>query len=144
MNTRILLFILVTFSISSCNQKDDRVQELEKEVLDIHDAVMPKMGEIMALKKGLDQKIAQLDSMQQEGVSSTTLAQERQQVLDLSKRLTQADSLMMGWMYEYRGDSAKALPDGEALEYFRLEKDKIKHVQKITDESILDAKKFLK
>lgn len=144
MNARILIFLLTTFAFSACNQKGDQVADLEKEVLGIHDEVMPKMGEIMALKKGLSQRIAKLDSMQQEGASSTTLAQERQQALDLSSRLSRADSLMMGWMYEYKGDSAKALPAGQALEYFRLEKEKMVTVQEVTTTSIQEAREFLK
>ena len=135
---------MVALTLAACNNNADQVQELEKEVLNIHDEVMPKMEEIMALKKGLNQKIAELDSLQQEGASSTTLAQERQQSLDLSSRLNRADSLMTGWMYEYRGDSAKALPAGEALGYFRLEKDKIVLVKELTYKSIEEAREFLK
>lgn len=144
MTRKILFFLLTAFTFSACNQAADQVAALEKEVLGIHDEVMPRMGEIVALKKGLTQKIAQLDSLQQEGASSTTLAQERQQALDLTTRLSRADSLMMGWMYGYKGDSAKALPAGEALVYFRLEKDKIVHVQEVTTSSIQEARDFLK
>lgn len=144
MTARTLIFLLTAFTFSACTKNADQVADLEKEVLGIHDDVMPKMGEIMALKKGLTQKIAQLDSLQQEGASSTTLAQERQQALDLSSRLSRADSLMMGWMHEYKGDSAKALPAGQALEYFRLEKDKIVAVQEATTTSIQEAREFLK
>jgi hypothetical protein len=144
MTGRIIIFLLTAIAFSACDQNADRVKELEKEVMDIHDEVMPKMGEIMALKKGLTQKVAQLDSMQQEGASSTTLAQERQQALDLASRLSRADSLMMGWMYDYKGDSAKALPPAEALEYFRIEKDKIIGVQEATTKSIQEARDFLK
>lgn len=144
MTARILIILLTTFAFSACTKDADQVANLEKEVLGIHDEVMPKMGEIMALKKGLSQKIAKLDSLQQEGASSTTLAQERQQALDLSTRLTRADSLMMGWMHEYKGDSAKALPVGQALEYFRLEKEKMVTVQEATTTSIQEAREFLK
>jgi len=136
--------MITAFAFTACNKNADRVQELEKEVMDIHDEVMPKMGEIMALKKELNQKIAELDSLQQEGASSTTLAQERQQAMDITTRLSQADSLMMDWMYDYRGDSAKALPAGEALEYFRIEKEKIVKVQETTTKSMQEAREFLK
>ena len=144
MTARILILLFSAFTFLACNKNADQVAELEKEVLGLHDEVMPKMGEIMALKKGLTQKIVKLDSMQQEGASSTTLAQERQQALDLSSRLSRADSLMMGWMYEYKGDSAKALPASQALEYFRLEKEKMITVQEATTTSIQEAREFLK
>ena len=101
----------------------ERVKEAEDEVMAVHDdEVMPKDEvEIMSLKKKLSAKLVELDSLQQEGVSSTTFAEQRVKALEMSRNLTVADSLMMDWMYAYRGDSAKALPAGDALVYFRLE-----------------------
>ncbi|WP_373514743.1 viral A-type inclusion protein [Persicitalea sp.] len=138
------LMMLTHFALAACNQNGDRVKELEDEVMAIHDEVMPKQGEIMSLKKQLSTKLVELDSLQQEGVSSTTFAEQRLRALELSQSLATADSLMMEWMYAYRGDSAKALPAGDALVYFRLEKDKISDVQKRTNESLEAAREFLK
>lgn len=135
---------LIALALTACNRDADKVNELESEVMGIHDEVMPKMDDIMSLKRNIGTKIAQLDSLQQEGVSSTTLAEQRLKALELNNRLSRADSLMMEWMYAYRGDSAKALPAGEAMEYFRIEKDKIVHVQELTMKSIQDAREFLK
>lgn len=136
--------MLAVLSLSACNQGGERVKETEDEVMAIHDEVMPKMQDIMNLKKKLSAKLLELDSLQQEGVSSNTLAEQRVKALDLSRDLTMADSLMMDWMYQYRGDSAKALPAGDALGYFRLEKDKILGVQKRTNQSVEAAREFLK
>ncbi len=138
------LTMLAVLSLSACNQGGERVKETEDEVMAIHDEVMPKMQDIMNLKKKLSAKLLELDSLQQEGVSSNTLAEQRVKALDLSRDLTMADSLMMDWMYQYRGDSAKALPAGDALGYFRLEKDKILGVQKRTNQSVEAAREFLK
>ena len=138
------LIILLSLTLTACNQNDERVEETEEEVLAIHDEVMPKLNDINALKKQLSAKITELDSLQQEGVSSTTLAEQRMKALELSQELTTADSLMMDWMHQYRGDSAKALPAGDALVYFRIEKDKILDVQKRTNQSLEAAREFLK
>lgn len=138
------LMMLAIFTLTACNQGGERVKETEDEVMAIHDEVMPKMQDIMNLKKKLSAKLLELDSLQQEGVSSNTLAEQRVKALDLSRDLTMADSLMMDWMYQYRGDSAKALPAGDALGYFRLEKDKILGVQKRTNQSVEAAREFLK
>ena len=138
------LTMLAAFTLTACNQDGERVRETEDEVMAVHDQVMPKMQDIMNLKKKLSAKLLELDSLQQEGVSSTTLAEQRVKALDLSRDLTTADSLMMDWMHEYRGDSARALPAGDALVYFRLEKDKILGVQKRTNQSVEAAREFLK
>ncbi|WP_247234410.1 viral A-type inclusion protein [Telluribacter sp. SYSU D00476] len=138
------LAVLSLVAFWSCNQEKDQVQEAEKEVLTIHDEVMPRMDDVMKLKQGLTVKIASLDSMQEDGVSSTTLAEERLKATDLNRQLVLADSLMMEWMYQYRGDSAKALPADQALEYFNKEKEKITVVREKTLKSIQEAEGFLK
>ena len=51
---------------------------------------------------------------------------------------------MMEWMYQYDGDSAKALPSDQALAYFRKEKERIEEVKEKTDKSIQEAQAFLK
>lgn len=130
--------------ITACNQDAEKVQEMENEVMAIHDEVMPSMGTINTLQKNLRSRVTALDSLQQEGVASTTEAGQRLKALELQQELTVADSLMMEWMYAYRGDSAKALPSAKALEYFRLEKDKIQVVKERTNKSIEAAKDFLK
>ncbi len=144
MNTKFFITFLFFISLAACNQDADQVEELENEVMEIHDQVMPKMQDIMNVKKQLSAKLTELDSLQQEGVSSTTLAEQKMKALEISQELTTADSLMMEWMYQYRGDSAKALPAGDALVYFRLEKDKISDVQKRTNQSLDAAREFLK
>lgn len=144
MNTKSVTFLFISFAFVACNQGRERVEETEEEVMTIHDEVMPKMQDVMNLKKQLSAKLLELDSLQQEGVSSNTLAEQKMKALELSRDLTLADSLMMDWMYQYRGDSAKALPAGDALLYFRLEKDKISDVQKRTNQSLEAAREFLK
>jgi predicted transglutaminase-like cysteine proteinase len=136
--------LLVAGWLVACNQDQEKVKELETEVLSIHDEVMPKMDDIMRYKKALSAKITQLDSLQQEGVSSNTLAQERQKAYELTQQLSLADSLMMEWMYRYQGDSAKALAPAEALSYFNQEKEKINRVKEQTNRSIQETEEFLK
>ncbi len=141
---KIALAVCFATAFYACNQDADKVQETENEVMEIHDEVMPQISTINTLQKDLRARIAQLDSLQQEGVASTTQAEQRLKALELNQELTTADSLMMDWMYTYRGDSAKALPTGDALVYFRLEKEKILSVKERTDKSIEAAKAFLK
>lgn len=140
-NLTILLAILAT--LAACNKDADKVQELEKEVLAIHDDVMPQMDNIMSLKSQLAKKIQSMDSLQNEGVSSNTIAQERIKAVDLNQKLNESDKQMMEWMHAYRGDSAKKLkPDAAAL-YFEHEKEKILLVKQNTVKAIEETKTFL-
>ena len=128
----------------SCAQQDtNKVTEIEGEVMMIHDEVMPQMDEIMTLKAKLSRKIVSMDSLQNEGISGNTLAEERIKAVDLNQKLNESDKLMMDWMHEYRGDSAKKLKPEQAILYFENEKKRIESVRQITTKNINDTKAFL-
>ncbi|MCE7066702.1 viral A-type inclusion protein [Dyadobacter sp. CY326] len=136
---------LLLFILASCGKeaKKDKVAELEAEVMTIHDEVMPQMDAIMTLKSQLSKKIQSMDSLQNEGISSNTIAEERIKAVDLNQKLNESDKLMMSWMHGYRGDSAKKLAPENAVAYFESEKEKILQVKQVTIKSIQEAKTFL-
>jgi len=138
---------LVLFGMScaliSCNKDGDKVLELESEVMRIHDDVMPQMDDIMTLKSKLSKRIVRMDSLQNEGVAGNNLAQERIKATEINQKLNESDKLMMDWMHDYRGDSAKKLKPTEAIQYFELQKNKIVEVKEITSKNIQEAKEFL-
>lgn len=139
------LAFFTTMSLSGCTGKsEDKVEELEMQVMDIHDEVMPKMETIVKLTTLLSLKIKQLDSLQQEGVSSNTFAEQRIKAVDLQQQLALSDSLMMEWMYNYKGDSAKALDKEKALDYFKKEMTEIVGLREKTFRTIQEAEAFLK
>jgi hypothetical protein len=140
---KIILTLSLTTVIWGCGQDKEKVTELEGQVLMIHDDVMPKMDEIMTLKMQLSKKILTLDSLQNEGITGNSLAEERMKAADLNQKLNDSDKLMMSWMNEYRGDSAKKLKAEDAILYFENEKTKIEEVKQVTLKSINDAKSFL-
>ena len=140
-----LLAATALFFLYGCdsNGEKDKITGIESEVLTIHDEVMPQMDEIMTLKSKLSRKIQSMDSLQNEGISSITFAEERIKAVDLNQKLNESDKLMMQWMHEYRGDSAKKLKADQALAYFEKEKEKILNVKQTTLKSIQEAKTFL-
>jgi hypothetical protein len=140
---KIILTLSLTTVIWGCGQDKEKVTELEGQVLMIHDDVMPKMDEIMTLKMQLSKKLLTLDSLQNEGITGNSLAEERMKAADLNQKLNDSDKLMMSWMNEYRGDSAKKLKAEDAILYFENEKTKIEEVKQVTLKSINDAKSFL-
>lgn len=139
-----LLSAILMFCFACGKDKDqEKLSNLEIEVLAIHDEVMPKGEDIMSLKTELSKKIQGIDSLQNVGVSSNTLAEQRIKAIDLNQKLTESDKLMMDWMHEYRGDSAKKLEPQAAIHYFEKEKDKILLVKQSTLKAIQETKTFL-
>ncbi|MFN8349751.1 MAG: viral A-type inclusion protein [Spirosomataceae bacterium] len=131
--------------VSACqNEEQAKVETLEKEVMMIHDAVMPKMGELVALEGSISKKITHLDSLLQITPNDTTLRQSLKQSLQLASQLRKADEDMMNWMHEYKGDSLKKLPTPQAIQGFTQEKIIVEQVSDDMLKSIEQTQNFLK
>lgn len=140
---KFILAFGISCALFSCNKDADKVLELESEVMRIHDDVMPQMDDIMTLKSKLSKKIMRMDSLQNEGIAGNNLAQERIKATEINQKLNESDKLMMDWMHEYRGDSAKKLKPAEAIQYFEGQKNKIIEVKEITSKNLQEARAFL-
>ena len=139
------LLIAVAISIASCQtQEQKQIDTLEKEVMMIHDAVMPKMGELVALQSTLSKHIAYIDSLLKITPSDTSLQNTLKQSTMLATDLKKADDGMMNWMHQYKGDSLKKLPPKEAIQSLTNEKIKIEQVSDDMLKSIEDAQQLLK
>lgn len=99
-----LIAIFLIALIASCNtqpKQEDGTSKM-KEVIAIHDEVMPKMGTLARLARELNEKI------QQEGPNDTYEA--------AVKDLGNAKTLMMDWMKAFGGEfSADEILKGAAL-----------------------------
>ncbi|GAB4031108.1 viral A-type inclusion protein [Spirosoma jeollabukense] len=128
-----------------CNSGKETVKETENEVFAIHDEVMPKIDDIMKLKKQLKQRIALLDSLKTTGsaTAEVRIGEEKDQASRLSRNLLVADSLMMDWMSHYNGDTLAKLSSDDALRYLGAQKDQISDVKTKVNTSIEQAKQFL-
>lgn len=111
----------------------------------IHDEIMPKIDDVMKLKKQLTQRITSLDSLKAAGSATATLRvdEEKEQAMRLSRNLVVADSLMMNWMNTYNGDTLAKLSSEKALGYLAAQKDQITDVKTKFKTSIDQAKQFL-
>jgi hypothetical protein len=133
-----LLIICILFTVASCKQNHDHHHHdhhehnataqaespLYKEVMAIHDAVMPEMTTIHNLKKAL--KAAQDDS-------NTKI------VLDHIKKLNDADEAMMSWMAAFKTPEDSTA----AKSYLKAEKVKIQAVSDLMANSILSSNQLL-
>ncbi|KAA0989290.1 viral A-type inclusion protein [Dyadobacter aurulentus] len=142
---QILTAITLATVLLGCSTKpgEDKLTSLETEVLAVHDEIMPKMDSIMILKSILSTKIKEIDSLDNVGLSSNTLAEQRIKAIDINQKLNESDKLMMDWMHAYKGDSAKQLPPEQAVLYFEGERDRILQVKQLTLRSLKEAKTFL-
>lgn len=137
------LIIIALFALAACGKSgehdhahDDGATEegpnqaLYDQVMDVHDEVMPKMDEIMKLKRELQDKIANSPDM---------VVERKEQLEKVISNLDSASTAMMNWMHEFN-----PLPDSvdqeRAREYLESEMERIRKVKTLTLESIDKAK----
>jgi hypothetical protein len=133
--TPIIWLLAVTF-ILSCKSKDPEQEAVEadtektvseimdEKIMDIHDEVMPRMGQLYREKKRLSQKLDSVSVEQKEKIQLT---------------IQELDSAMDGmniWMRQYKPDSADV---ERAQEYFDNQMKKVSKVKDDILESLEDA-----
>lgn len=130
MRLAIIFFtLLLTFSCA-----DEEVNALRKEVLRIHDDVMPKMENIHSISSKLKAKKV--------NIKDSLLLKEIN--VSLAK-LHLADDAMMTWMHEYKAEYGEdGMPKDSILAYLGREKLKIKDVGDKMLESIKIGEELLK
>jgi hypothetical protein len=125
--------ILLAISLTGCSGKKDRNasdpvtddpnQALYNQVMDIHDEVMPKMDDIMRLKRELKEKVEN---------SPGLVGEQKKQLEEKIQLLDSAGHAMMSWMSSFKPEDYK----GEQLrEYLESEMERVKKVK----ETMLDA-----
>ena len=148
MKTLQLLALLVSFTIMSCSKSSDHSgmdhngeqtqeegpnQALYNQMMDVHDEIMPKMDDIMKLKRQLQEQIA----------ASPDMVIERKQELErVISNLDSASNSMMNWMHRIHefDPLADSVDQEKAREYLESEMEEIKKVKELIIESIEKAK----
>ena len=123
--------------MSACGGSGFDQQAAIDEVLDMHDVAMPKIGEVMSLKKKILEKA--------ETASDSTLLKE---LRSIAGDLDAAQQGMMVWMREW-GQISMPHVNGETSEeeqiaFFKSEMEKVTKVRDDIFNSIDAAKKKLK
>lgn len=90
-----LMVIVLMGTMTYCGEKE---KSLYDQVMDIHDEVMPKMGDIYKMKKSLKDSIANTTDM-----SGETKLKFEQKILQLDS----AGNSMMVWMREFNPPEPK-------------------------------------
>lgn len=152
-----LILILVTLGVSACDstQKSDstdahnkmtdshQANPKAKALMDLHDNAMPKMEEIMTIKKRLTRVENQLDSLNG-AKPSPQLQKQKQQARDLIQQLVQADKSMMDWMHQYRADTLETLDEHQQEAYIASQTAKMDLVNIQMQDAISKSKEFIK
>ncbi|MBS1950435.1 MAG: hypothetical protein OJF59_000363 [Cytophagales bacterium] len=140
MNTsKIILFAIIFLAACGKSEKnrpeqkadisDNPNQALYEQVMDVHDEVMPKNGQLYQLKRELQEKMKATD------LSDDT----KKQLGEIIHELDSADKAMMNWMHRF-----SPLPDTAnreaAREYLEDEMEKIKKVRDLTEGVLQKAK----
>jgi hypothetical protein len=130
--TLYVAFVILTF-FTGCNSPSDETantEKLRKEVIAIHDEVMPLMGEIMSLKKRLLTDTAALDN--------TTLLSRK----EAAALLEAAHEGMFVWMRQYKADLT-GLSTEEQIEYLQEQRKSVELVNINIKSSMEQAKQIL-
>ncbi|MBN8577315.1 MAG: hypothetical protein J0L66_10240 [Cytophagales bacterium] len=134
------LFLLLILFLTACEKGQQATSEAEEtdnpnqvlydQVMDVHDEVMPKMDEIMKLKRQLKEQIANTPDM---------VVERKQQLEKIISNLDSASTAMMNWMHKFN-----PLPDTadqeKARAYLEVEMERIRSVKNLMLESIDKAK----
>ena len=116
MYKQLIIAVSIFSVLTACEDSNSqKAIKLEKTIFAIHDTVMPRMGEIVALRKSIEQLI-QLDSTK---VSTDSLT-------IVLKTVIKADKDMMDWMHQYKSPNMKS---DTAIPYLTNQFNKIKKVE---------------
>lgn len=139
MKTLFTLLALGTLLFSSCESenKEEKAKALEREVMAIHDEVMPWMGTISDQSDSLK---AHYNHLKMHEAETDSLLLE--QILETLEQLKTADEAMMAWMRQYERP-AEDMKHEDKMTYLEGEKEKMTEVKRIMEEAIDRADRFL-
>ena len=128
MNTKLLSFLFVVFIFSSCNQAEEKLsQELNEQVMQLHDQLMGKTEDVLKLKSRLD---------------SLTNGKDSVNVHKIIASLNKADESMMDWMHHFSVDSLGKMDAANKISYLKKQLEALKNLEKSTDSSVYAAKNY--
>lgn len=128
---RIAMPLLLLTACNTGSTEATQQEELETDVMAIHDDAMAKMGDIYKLRRSFRSLRDTLAAQQ----TDTATLQALQQQID---ELNQADEVMMVWMRNYQAPDT--LQHEQAMAYLQQELQKIKRVQTVMDSTMQAAR----
>lgn len=131
------LTLLTLIWMMSCEEKKKEAKDLlYDQVMEVHDEIMPKMGDIMKYKKQLKTKMDALAENAE--VNSEKIGEFQQAIADLDN----SHEEMMAWMREFNPDF-EGMVSEEIIKYLNEQKTKIEQVGKVTHAALNHAEELL-
>ena len=128
MNKKLLSFLFVLFIFNSCNEAEQKLsQELNDQVMQLHDQLMGKTEDVLKLKSRLDSLSNGKDSVN---------------VHKIIASLNKADESMMDWMHQFSVDSLGKMDAVNKITYLKKQLEALKNLEKSTDSSVHAAKTY--
>lgn len=132
----LLVFFCVLLLLSSCGQDYDTQAEIDK-IMAIHDEVMPKMSQVMKLKK-------QVLQMADESKDSLQV----KKLHELAHILDQSNEGMMVWMRQWSKSANPHIEEKTDIElrkaFFAAQTEKVIQVRNDINSSIIKAESVLR
>jgi len=123
-----MTFLSIMLILGSCNQAEQKLsQELNDQVMQLHDQLMGKTEDILKLKKRLD---------------SLSNGEDSVNVNKIIVSLNNADASMMDWMHHFSLDSLEKMDVTNKISYLKNQLEALKNLEKSTDSSVHAAKTY--
>ena len=137
---KVLGLVLIAIFTFACGGGFDAKVE-EGKILDVHDEVMPKLGEVMSLKRKVLAKATEIEADNPDAESLDDLR-------NLAGELDAAREGMMKWMNDWaKGKETyvnASTTEGEQIAFFAAEMALVTKVKEDINSSIAAAKEILK
>lgn len=138
-----LSVLAVLFLASSCAQNEGNANEdLQKEVVSVHDEIMPLMGGFVRNSIKIDSILNNMDRVLEDNVNADT-AQIKVDLLKLKENLDNATEGMNDWMHNFDMDN-EGLSKEEVKTYLDDELTKIEKVKQQFKEAEKESNVVLK
>lgn len=125
--------------LGACSDpKQEKVTELRKRAIEVHDEVMPRMGEIMEVSGQLKKyrETVVIDSLDSTGAARLVFTER---IGDLET----AHEAMMAWMADYDPTYEVDHPIDSAIVYYEAQIGLIEEVKRVMEKSIDDGKQLV-
>ncbi|RCR69540.1 hypothetical protein [Larkinella punicea] len=134
--------VICLITLAGCQSSNDKksIEQMQDQVMVVHDEIMPRTDDLMDLKEKISH---QIDSLSKITPASASVKARQEEGLTINKDLTETDSLMFAWMNHYNADTVKGMDETQAKAYLDLELKKISEVKAKINSGITQAKKFL-
>jgi hypothetical protein len=126
------IWILGAFMLLACGQNKAKIKALDNKAIEVHDDVMPKMGNIIRLKGEIK---AKMESLADSAAAYAGLEAAFNQLLE-------AEQGMKDWMHNYQMPDYKK-PMEELLPLAETQLESIEAVKKQMESSIAHAEELL-